>query len=354
MHETWSQLEHDAFVVEEQGFDIVSGIVGMLVTTVPLAVGVATDQLQVGMSAALGAMNVVLGTPTRGPHQLRWGSITLAGTVAATAIATLLAPYPLALLTATVAIVAATAELRRFGRSGAMTGFIIGAVLVINGGLPEAPDLPRTVAAAGGGGAGLVLALAATELRRRVLSSGGTAPADPPSPIPPTRLHAHAARTSIAVGAGQWLAHVTGLMFGYWVPLTTLAVLQPEPHASWVRMVQRSAGTLVGAGIVAFVLTVTTAPWVLVGCVGAASLSLFALRERSYYWLVLCLTPTALLIIGTGVPVDATVAGTRVLATAIGIAFAAAATGATAWWVARHPEHTVPSPAPASSSPPAT
>ncbi|MEZ5209260.1 MAG: FUSC family protein [Acidimicrobiales bacterium] len=352
MHETWSQLEHDAFVVEEQGFDIVSGIVGMLVTTVPLAVGVATDQLQVGMSAALGAMNVVLGTPRRAPHQLRWGSITLAGTVAATAIATLLAPCPLALVVATVAIVAATAELRRFGRSGAMTGFIIGAVLVINGGRPRRPTCPGPWPPP------------AVEVRgwcwrwRRRSCGAGCSPAVAPRPPirrrPSRRRGSAHARTSIAVGAGQWLAHVTGLMFGYWVPLTTLAVLQPEPHASWVRMVQRSAGTLVGAGIVAFVLTVTTAPWVLVGCVGAASLSLFALRERSYYWLVLCLTPTALLIIGTGVPVDATVAGTRVLATAIGIAFAAAATGATAWWVARHPEHTVPLPAPASSPPPAT
>jgi hypothetical protein len=74
-----------------------------------------------------------------------------------------------------------------------------------------------------------------------------------------------------------------------------LAVLQPNEHASGVRAVQRAVGTLVGTALIALLTIATGDEWLMVTGQGIAAFGLFALFARGYFWLVVLLTPTALL-----------------------------------------------------------
>ncbi|HEY7150905.1 MAG TPA: FUSC family protein [Solirubrobacterales bacterium] len=60
----------------------------------------------------------------------------------------------------------------------------------------------------------------------------------------------HALRWGTALGLGVGLYHVVDLgMHGYWVPLTILFVLRPEPDETVRRIAMRAAGTLAGLAI---------------------------------------------------------------------------------------------------------
>ena len=141
-----------------------------------------------------------------------------------------------------------------------------------------------------------------------------------------TTLSAYA--VSAALGAA---ALVT---FGYWIPLTALAVLQPDGHSSRVRALQRTTGTLLGTAAVVVVAEVTDATGVIVALVAVAAFALFALRSRSYHWLVTLLTPTALLMISTVGFDGRDLALDRLGTTAAGVALALAAAAV----VPRHPD----------------
>ena len=126
------------------------------------------------------------------------------------------------------------------------------------------------------------------------------------------------------------------LPHGYWVPLTILAVLQPTGHATVVRSLQRATGTLVAGGLIVAVTVLTDHRWPLTACAAVAAFLLFALDGRGYFWLVVLLTPTALLMISAVNFKGDTVAIDRVadsmLGIAIGLAFGELAT---AWARAR-------------------
>jgi uncharacterized membrane protein YccC len=105
-----------------------------------------------------------------------------------------------------------------------------------------------------------------------------------------------------------------------------LAVLQPEEHASDVRALQRGAGTLVGTAAIALVAVLTGEEWVMVAAQGVAAFGLFALFARGYFWLVVLLTPTALLTVSAvdyqGVSVALQRAGWSALGILLGLAIA--------------------------------
>ena len=126
------------------------------------------------------------------------------------------------------------------------------------------------------------------------------------------------------------------LPHGYWVPLTILAVLQPTGHATVVRSLQRATGTLVAGGLIVAVTLLTDHRWPLTACAAATAFLLFALDGRGYFWLVVLLTPTALLMISAVNFKGDTVAIDRVadsmLGIVIGLAFGELAT---AWARAR-------------------
>ena len=222
----------------------------------------------------------------------------------------------------TFVLVGSATSLRRAGPRGALLGFVISAVYVIVSGLPghEQPVVEMARFAAGGVVAlGLLLAV----------SRPGREPASeaPVAALPGTVLVAHGLRVAVAVTVATLVGEAADLRFAYWVPLTTLAVLQPDHRASVVRALQRCLGTVVGVAVVAAVTVATAEPSALIPLVGVSSFVLFALRERSYYWVVVALTPTALLMISTDLDEGWVIAEQRLVDTLIGVAIALAATG---------------------------
>jgi uncharacterized membrane protein YccC len=99
-----------------------------------------------------------------------------------------------------------------------------------------------------------------------------------------------------------------------------LAVLQPDEHASSVRAVQRAAGTLVGTALIALFTIASGQEWLMIAAQGIAAFGLFALFARGYFWLVVLLTPTALLTVSAVDFQGAAVALQRAALSALGIA----------------------------------
>jgi hypothetical protein len=329
----------EAFRVERRGVDLRAGLAGGLATCVPLALGVALDEPDVGVTACFGGLNAALAVPRGGLRErLGWGAGASLGCCLAVAVATAAQDSDAASVAAAFALVGAAAFLRTFGKDGGLTGFVIGAIFVITNGIPagtlDAGE--RTLWFAAGSLVGLVLMVAAY---------ARDAPPSPAAGAPPLRallvagarrlrhavahdstLRAHALRLASIVSGLLLLARLLDLDHGYWVPLTVLAVLQPDEHASNVRAVQRGAGTLVGTALIALIAILTGAEWVLVAAQGVAAFGLFALFARGYFWLVVLLTPTALLTVSAvdyqGVAVALQRAGWSALGILLGLAIA--------------------------------
>jgi uncharacterized membrane protein YccC len=110
-------------------------------------------------------------------------------------------------------------------------------------------------------------------------------------------LAAHAGRLALAVTTGTLVYRVLGFDHGYWVPLTILAILQPDERATTIRVIQRAAGTLAAGLVILLITLVVDEAWLLLCCGAVSAFGLYALDRRSYFWLVVLLTPTVLFMI---------------------------------------------------------
>jgi hypothetical protein len=328
----------EAFRVERRGIDVRAGLAGGLAACAPLAIGIAADEAAIGVTACFGGLNAALAVP-RGAlrERLGWGAFASLGCCVSVALATAVQPSDLATVAAAFALVGAAAYLRTLGPDGGLAGFVIGAIFVIMSGIPAGPlDVGERVLWFGAGSlAGLALMVAAyaheapppspgAAPRRDVLARGARQLRQ--AVAHDALLRAHALRLASIVAALLLLARLLDLDHGYWVPLTVLAVLQPEEHASDVRAVQRAAGTLVGTAAIALIAVLTGEQWVIVAAQGVAAFGLFALFARGYFWLVVLLTPTALLTVSAvdyqGVSVALQRAGWSALGILLGLATA--------------------------------
>jgi hypothetical protein len=337
----------EAFRVERRGIDVRAGLAGALATCAPLALGLAADEPEIGVTACFGGLNAALAVPRGGLRdRLGWGIGAALACCVAVALATAVQDSDAASVVVAFVLVGLAAFLRTFGPNGGLTGFVIGAIFVITNGIAAAGlDVGERVLWFGLGSlAGVVLMAAAyadaTPRRgvaasplRAVLAAGvrqlGRALAGD------VLLRAHALRLAAIVAATLLAARLLQLEHGYWVPLTVLAVLQPDEHASDVRALQRAAGTLVGTALIALLAVATGAEWVMVAAQGIAAFGLFALFARGYFWLVVLLTPTALLTVTAvdfqGVSVALQRAGWSALGIVVGLAIAELA-----WRLAPH------------------
>jgi hypothetical protein len=337
----------EAFRVERRGVDLRAGLAGGAATCLPLALGVATGEPDIGVAACFGGLNAALAVP-RGPlrDRLAWGGGAAVACCLSVAVATAVQDSIVASVAAAFLLVGLAALLGTFGPNGHLTGFVIGAIFVITNGIPAGTlDVgERVIWFALGSLGGVVLMVAAyardappqrpdaTPLRevalrgarqlRRAIAGDSS-------------LKAHALRLASIVAGMVLLARLLDLQHGYWVPLTVLAVLQPEEHASDVRAIQRAAGTLVGTALIALLAIATGEQWVMVTGQGVAAFALFALFARGYFWLVVLLTPTALLTVSAvdfqGVAIAVERAGWSALGIVVGLAVAEL------WW--RLPPH---------------
>ena len=299
----------EAFRVQRRGVNVLAGLAGALATCGPLALGIALDETAIGVTACFGGLNGSLGVP-RGPlrERLGWGAAAGFGCCLSAVLATAVQDSVVASVVASFAIVWLSAFLRTFGVSGGLTGFVIGAIFVIFNGIPAEPlsVADRGLWFALGTLGGLLLTVAAY-----ARGAPATSPDAPPLTAllaPGARqlrdaisgdklLRAHALRIASIIAATTLLYQLLGLEHGYWVPLTVLAVLQPEEHASSVRAIQRAIGTFVGTAMIAVFTIAVGAQWLMVAGQGVAAFGLFALHSRGYFWLVVMITPTVLLTI---------------------------------------------------------
>lgn len=343
----------EAFRVERRGIDGLAGLAGGVASCLPLVLGVALDEPEIGVAACFGGLNAALAVP-RGNlrKRLGWGSVAALACGVSFALATAVQDSVAASTVAAFVVIGLAAFLRTFGPSGGLTGFVIGAIFVIANGIPAGSlDVgTRTLWFMLGSLVGLLLMVAAYSRDApppdadapplgRVLERGVQRIRD--AIAGDALLRAHALRLASIVAATTLLYQALGLEHGYWVPLTVLAVLQPEEHASDVRAVQRAAGTLVGTAVIALLTIATGAEWLMVACQGLAAFWLFALASRGYFWLVVMITPTALLTLSAVDYQGAAVAAERAAWSALGIVIGLAV-AELLWSLAPHRADTPP------------
>jgi hypothetical protein len=343
----------EAFRVERRGIDLRAGLAGALATCGPLALGVAAGEPAIAATACFGGLNASLAVP-RGSLRERvgWGGGAALACCASVAVATAVQGSVAASVAAAFALIGLAAFLRTFGHHGGLTGFVVSAIFVITNGIPaESLDVGERVLWFGLGSLGGVVLMVAAYARAAPPLSPGSAPLSEVvaggarqlrrAVAGDALLRAHALRLAAIVAATTLLYQLLELEHGYWVPLTVLAVLQPDEHASDVRAVQRAAGTLVGTALIALLTIATGAEWLMVAAQGIAAFGLFALFARGYFWLVVLLTPTALLTLSAvdyqGVAVAVERAGWSALGIALGLAIAEVC-----WRLAPHLPRTTP------------
>ncbi len=344
----WLRAEHDAFERRDDRVRLVDAVAGMVSSTAPVAIGLVVDQPGAGLVVGLGGLNVALAMGTGRPRERApWGLIAMTlGTVVAT-LATLVHPFAWLSVVVSFFVVGLASFGRVRGRQGALVGFVVSAVFVITNGLAgDASGAPARGAEFFVGGAIslvlMMLAGLADPVRNHPASGEPSAPTGR-SDVDGHRAFAslrrsmaatpevprHAFIVASTVAATTVLYRWLGLDFGYWIPLTALAVLQPDAHSSRVRLIQRASGTILGVLVVLATVSLSDSNQVLVVAIAIVSFGLFALRERSYHWLVTLLTPTALLMISTADFDGVDIVTERIIDTAVGLAVALAVIGAT-------------------------
>jgi len=311
-------IVREAFRTEERGIDVWSGIAGAIAVAGPLAIGLALDEPVAAVVAAIGGLNAALCVPRAGIQaRIAWGSLCVLGGAAALLLADATTSSDAALALVTLAWVAAWGLLRAAGPTGAIAAFGSSAMLVVfAGALPVGGSLDLRLLWYGlGAVSGAVLMI----LARR--GGRGSIPKwrDVRAALREPALLLHVVRLSIAVAGGTLLYRLADLPHGYWVPLTTLAILQPGIHSTHVRSLQRAAGTLVAAVLVISITALTDRPWPMVICAAVCAYFLYALQERGYFWLVVLVTPAALLMLSAVHFQGDTVAFDRVVDSLIGI-----------------------------------
>ncbi len=343
-------LVREAFRTEEHGLEWRAGLAGGIATIAPLAIGLASGESRLGLIAGIGGLNASLCVPAAGLRSRLWfGSLGALGEVAAFALANLVRDHDWALVVATLLWVGAWAFARAAGRAGAILGFATAAVFVVLAGIPTSPEPfgERMLWFSLGALVGLVLMVAARrgpELSEQVVRDSLRAVREAATG-PDAALRGHAARLGLAVAAGTLFYLAIGLEHGYWIPLTTLAILQPGEHATRVRSLQRALGTIAGAALIIAITLLTHEPWALAAGAAVAAFGLFALDARGYFWLVVLITPTVLFMLSTvefqGDDIGLERLANSALGILLGLAF-----GEVAWrlWPSR------PAPAPGSTA----
>ena len=332
-----ADITREAFHVEEEGLDWRSGLAGAVAAVGPLAVGMLAGDATAGFTATIGGLNTALVVPRAGLRaRLWWGGAALIGGCGSIALSKLVEDHLWTLLIATLLWAGLWAFWREAGRAGALLGFATAAVFVIMAGLPGDPG--DTASQFGWYALGGIPALALMVVARR----GNATPPVGRAALAAYRrgltadraLAGHALRLALAVGMGTLVYRLAGLDHGYWIPLTILAILQPDERATRVRVIQRAAGTLGGAVVIVVITLAWDDPALLLACAAVSAFGLYALDHRSYYWLVVLLTPTVLFMIsavrfqGDDVAID------RVANSSLGIVIGLVI-GETFWTVAR-------------------
>jgi uncharacterized membrane protein YccC len=106
----------------------------------------------------------------------------------------------------------------------------------------------------------------------------------------------HALRVALAVAAASIVGERLSPARGYWVTLTTLAILQPYAGATMKRAIERVVGTVLGSLVALGVMVTVRSPIGLSLIMVPLSVASVATRPRSYRLFTLFLTPVFVLL----------------------------------------------------------
>lgn len=131
----------------------------------------------------------------------------------------------------------------------------------------------------------------------------------------------HAARFAVTAALVVFVTSAWHIDRGYWISITAVAILQPYPSATWQRMLERVAGSILGGLVAAAAALVLRSPTDVMLFVVPLTVLTLAVRGVSYALFVLCLTPQFVLItelFQSGGALSPDLAGLRALDSVIG------------------------------------
>lgn len=206
-----------------------------------------------------------------------------------------------------------------FGAPGALI-FIFAASAAM-GGAPSLGEVAERVVATGGAAVLAWAVCAVTEPLRQRLRPDTPLPADPVWPLR-FRLLA-AGRILLGAAAAAFAARAVGAAYPGWAAMGAVAVIQgTHLHISMNRALQRTVGTLLGAGLVWMVLIQSPSVWTVILLILVLQVATEAIIGANYGLGQILVTPMALLMTWLAAPqADGTgLVAERVLDTSLGAA----------------------------------
>lgn len=101
----------------------------------------------------------------------------------------------------------------------------------------------------------------------------------------------HASRVSVAVSVSYCLGIWFDIPFWFWGAIATLVVMQPLPGNTWLRVLERAAGSLIGEVAAAVLITSLSGPVEMAFAIVPLSAAVVAVRLVNYGFFVVFLTP---------------------------------------------------------------
>lgn len=119
-----------------------------------------------------------------------------------------------------------------------------------------------------------------------------------PSTAKAEMRHPTAQRFSIAIVLvaliGSAIATIIPSLHPCWLPAAGLRVMKTERTATWIRLKQRGAGTLLGAAVGGLILGLYHNPWLHISLVGLLLFAMLMIGAKRYGYWTFCLTAIAL------------------------------------------------------------
>jgi len=112
----------------------------------------------------------------------------------------------------------------------------------------------------------------------------------------PAPVWRQALRTAVAVSISYALGASYEISFSYWGTIATLVLMQPLGANTWLRVVERAAGSIVGGLLTAILIARLSGPWEMLLFIAPLSAAVIALRLVNYGLFVVFVTPMFVLV----------------------------------------------------------
>ncbi|RZT36692.1 putative membrane protein YccC [Cupriavidus agavae] len=106
----------------------------------------------------------------------------------------------------------------------------------------------------------------------------------------------HALRVAVACGLAYVLGTLLSVTFAYWAAIAAIVVTQPLSANTWLRIVERALGTMVGGTMAAVLLALLSTPGAMVMAILPLAAITVSLRLVNYGLFVIFLTPMFMLL----------------------------------------------------------